>query len=229
VSEAIARAGTLRIARRTLAAGAANAGGPRPSMPLVAVLGSCRHAAVGACAMALALTRACGAASALAGAVGVLHRQPHLGGLPAARGSAARLRARGLPAVAVGRLVWVALEDACDDETGLAAAMAATLGRAAAAVRAPAALALPLARTEALDRVLAWHDAFVVVREPDMPDVLVESALASLARLGRPVATMPVLSRVDAALAAGGLRAPAEAIRAGELLGFRGDGGRPRG
>lgn len=112
------------------------------------------------------------------------------------------------------------------DEVGLAAALAAALGRATTTERTPAALALPLARTEALDRVLAWHDALLVVRDPGAPDGLLEQVLASLARLGRPVATMSVPSRIDATLAKIGVRPGAEAIQAIER--FR-DDGRPRG
>ena len=107
--------------------------------------------------------------------------------------------------------------------------MAATLGRAASAARVPAALALPLARTDALDRVLGWHDAFVVVRDPAAADVVFERALASLARLGRPLATMPPPPRPAATLATAGLSAPAGATAAIARLGLAGDDGRPGG
>jgi len=119
--------------------------------------------------------------------------------------------------VASGRLVWLADGRgalATDDGAGRAAAMSAELGRSAAFIGAPAAIALPLARTAALDRVLAWHDAFVVVREPDAPATVIERALASLAELGRPVAAMAPPSRLPGMLAIEGVVAPAEAIRA---------------
>jgi hypothetical protein len=239
MTAATTRPGSLRIARPAVAIAAGAVGPPSP-MPLVAVLGPRSHAVASACAVALALARARGAPAALAGAAGVARRQQLVGGMPAARRHAGRLRGRGLPAVASGRVVWVALEapgyavaaeargaDAgFRDEVGLAAAIAAGLGRATSAARVPAALALPLARTDALDRVLAWHDAFVVVRDPGAPEGLLRHALASLASLGRPVATMAVPPRVDATLAAAGMRAPAAAVQAVERLG---DVGRSRG
>lgn len=114
-------------------------------------------------------------------------------------------------------------EDAACDVGGVAAACAARLGRAAAAVAAPAALALSFPRTGALDRVLAWHDGVVVVREPEADDVLLEHVLASVAELGRPVAVMAPPARVAATLARAGLRAPDEAVRAVAALGL--DGG----
>jgi hypothetical protein len=198
-------------------------------MPLVAVLGARDHAAASTGAVALALTRALGTGTALAGVAGASRRQPPLGGLPAARRTAARLRERGLPATTAGRLVWLGIDVDEHDDVGLAAAMAATLGRAASAARVPAALALPLARTEALDRMLGWHDAFVVVREPAAADVVVERALVSLARLGRPVATMPPPSGLAATLAAAGLGVGAGgAAEAVARLGLGDDGSRPR-
>jgi hypothetical protein len=92
--------------------------------------------------------------------------------------------------------------------------MSAELGRSAAFAGAPAANALPFARVAALDRVLAWHDAIVVVREPDAAAVVIERALVSLARLGRPVAAMAPPPRLTGALATAGVVAPAEAVRA---------------
>jgi len=93
----------------------------------------------------------------------------------------------------------------------------------AGALGAPAAVAYPFARTDALDRVLAWHDAIVVVREPGAPAAVVDGALASIARLGRPTGVMELPSRTAAALAVGGLVAPAEAVAA--LSGLRPAGG----
>jgi len=137
--------------------------------------------------------------------------------MPSAHRTAAGLRERGLPAVAGGRLVRLADRRgplAEDDFAVRAAAMSAELGRSAAAVRAPAAVAFPFARTPALDRVLAWHDAIVVVREPDASATVIERALESLAQLGRPVAAMTPPARLPGALAASGLRAPSEALTA---------------
>jgi hypothetical protein len=98
-----------------------------------------------------------------------------------------------------------------DDAPGRCAALSAELGRSAAALGVPATVAFPFARTDALDRVLAWHDAIVVVREPDAPTAAIERALASLARLGRPVAATALPSRVSGALAVAGVAVPAEA------------------
>src|SRR5437764_568853 len=92
--------------------------------------------------------------------------------------------------------------------------MGAELGRSATFAGVPATLALPFARTDALDRVLAWHDAIVVVREPDAAPTVIERALASLAELGRPVAAIAPPRRLSGTLAAGGVVAPAEAVRA---------------
>ncbi len=151
-----------------------------------------------------------------------------LGALPAARRAAARIRERGLPAMASGRLVWLADGRGSvpvDDRAARAAATSAELARAAGAAGLPAAVALPFARTAPLDRVIAWHDAILVVRELDASDAVIERALASLAALGRPVAAMAPPSRFAAALAASGVRAPAEAVHVVAALGL-GEGGR---
>jgi len=237
VSDAMARVGPLRRVGRPRA----DVSGTRPATPLVAVLCAPSHARTSASGVALALAGAGLRGPALASAVGSVPRTAG-GGAPAARRMAGRLRACGLPATAAGRLVWLAggrieqrgaagdgigIEAGATgggraDEAGVAAAAAVALGRAVAVVAAPAALALPFARTAALDRVLAWHDAIVVVREPDATDALWKQAMTSLARLGRPIASMAPPPRIGAALAAGGMLAPAEAVRAVAQLGFGG-------
>jgi hypothetical protein len=181
--------------------------------PLVAILCTAPRGRIAASALALALARASRCSCALAGAVGE-DPSGSVGGTPSARRAARGVRDRGLPAAASGRLVW--LPDrrgalVADDVAGRAAVMSAELGRAAAFMGAPAAIALPFARTAALDRVLAWHDAIVVVREPDAPAAVIERALTSLAKLGRPVATMVPPLRLSGMLAARGAVAPAEA------------------
>lgn len=103
------------------------------------------------------------------------------------------------------------LDDDDDDVVARAAALSADVGRAAIAVGAPATVAFPLARTAALDRVLAWHDAIVVVREHDVAPGVVERALAGLAELGRPVAELVAPRRSSGVLAVMGLAAPPEA------------------
>lgn len=183
--------------------------------PLVAILCTAPRARTAASAVALALARATGRPCALAGAVGA-DAGLVLGGLPAAQRTSAALRRRALAASATGRLAWLAdrrgalLVDA-DDMPARCAALSAELGRSAGATGLPAAVAFPVARTAALDRVLAWHDAIVVVREPEAPATLVEHALTSLTALGRPVAAMGLPARLAASLAAAGLAVPAEA------------------
>lgn len=139
------------------------------------------------------------------------------------------MQRRGLPAQASGRVVWLADrrgQQQGDDVPSRCAALSAELGRSAGALGAPAAVAFPCARTEALDRVLAWHDAIVVVREPGALDAVIAQTIASLARLGRPVGVVSVPSRMPGALAAAGFAAPAEVAHAvRELLARRrGDG-----
>ncbi|MCW2954238.1 MAG: hypothetical protein JWQ48_3408, partial [Conexibacter sp.] len=145
---------------------------------------------------------------------------------PAARRAAARLRERGHEASARGRLVWVADRRAAhargsrdEDPAGSAGAACAELARAAASVGAPSVLALPLRRCAALDRVLAWHDGIVVVREPDATDGLTGLVTTSLAALGLPVALVDAPGRVAAAVAMLGLTAPPFAVAAVAELG----------
>ncbi|HEX4806990.1 MAG TPA: hypothetical protein VFU94_13920 [Conexibacter sp.] len=203
-------------------------------LPLVAVLCASERARPAASGVALALARALRRPAAVAGGVGV-EAAAALGATPAARRAAGRLRGRGLPACANGRLVCLAdgrdaLVDpvAAEATTGhgavRAAAASAELARAATAVALPGAVALPFTRTAALDRVLAWHDAIVAVPQPGASEAMVAESLASLAALGRPVAAMAPPSRVGAALACGGLRAPAEAIEAVAALGLDASG-----
>lgn len=230
------------LARRRPTASAAMAGGSPPA-PLVAVLCTAPRARVAVAAVALALARETGRPCALAGAVGA-DAGVALGGLPAARRAATALQRRGLPASASGRLTWltdrrgplvptdVAVHTGATsgvpplDVSARCAALSAELGRSAAALGLPAAVAVPFSRTEALDRVLAWHDAIVVVCEPDAPTAMVERALRSLEALGRPVAGMVPPARLPGALGVAGLAVPAEAATAvGELT--RGGFGRP--
>jgi hypothetical protein len=159
------------------------------------------------------VARALDAACAIAAVVG---EEPigSLAGVPSARRAAVALRERTSPATASARVVWLADRRGAlpaDDVAGRTAAMSAELGRAALATGSPAAVAIPFARTAALDRVLAWHDALVVVREPDAADGVVERALTSLAELGRPVVEMAPSRRSSELLALAGLAAPPEA------------------
>ncbi|MBB4664490.1 hypothetical protein [Conexibacter arvalis] len=102
-----------------------------------------------------------------------------------------------------------------DDPVGAVAAISLELAGAARALSVPAALAIPLARSSALDRVLGWHDAIVVVEDgrsttPELSELVRES----LAALDRPVAPMAPPSRAQARAAAAGIRAPSAAARA---------------
>lgn len=236
---------TQVFGRRRVPVRPGEADGARAATPLVAVL--CASSRARACgpAVALALAGTTGAGTALAGVVGDPRTATPGTGTPAARRVAARVRERGVPAAPVGRLVWIPdRRDGTDprrvpgaagaidarDRAGEAAAACAELARAVAAAHVPAAIALPLTRTDVLDRVLAWHDAIVVVPEPGAPAALVDRVLAGLVALGRPVVAMAPPSRVGAALAAAGLRAPAEAVQAVAQLGLvRGGEGSGRG
>ncbi len=196
-------------------------------VPLVAVLCAPERGRAAASGVALALARASGGLCALAGAVGGGTGSQALGGSPSARRAAAALRERGLHGAASGRLVWLSDGRAAappGDVAGWAAALSAELGRASSAVGAPGAVALPFARSAALDRVLGWYDGFVVVPEPGSSAAVRERVLASLAELRRPVAVMAPPGRIPAALAARGLRVPAEAVDAVAQLGLGGGG-----
>jgi len=181
--------------------------------PLVAILCAAPRARVAAAGLALALARVTRRPCGLAGAVGE-DAGAAPGGLPTARRGSVALQRRGLPASASGRLVWLADrrgELQADDVPARCAALSAELGRSAAALGVPAAVAFPCTRTDALDRVLAWHDAIVVVREPDAPPAMIEHALASLARLGRPAGVLTPPARLPGGLAIAGVVVPAEA------------------
>jgi hypothetical protein len=210
---------------------------PSGSAPAVAVLCETGNGCAAASAVALALAAATGRPCGLAAAVGTAAPGAGAGGgLPSAAGAARLLRDRGQPATACGRLVWLLGRDSVrgpaeDDGTlpalarrrdldrahagidavGVVAGASAALGRAATAVAAPAALAIPLGRSDALDRVLRWFDGFVVVRAPVREDVVLAQIVTSLRALERPVAVMPPLGHADAFAARLGLRAPAVA------------------
>jgi hypothetical protein len=101
-----------------------------------------------------------------------------------------------------------------------AAALSAELAEAAAAVAAPCALAIPFARSDALDRVLGEYDAVVVVRALDASVALLQAVLASVGALERPVVSVPVPGRLAAAVAATGMHVPAFATAAVAQLGI---------
>lgn len=184
---------------------------PSGGSPTVVVLCSATRARAAAAGLALALAGGAGSVCAVAAGLGIASPPPAAVALLSARRAAARLHAERMAVCASGRLVWLADGrggDAAQEGPALAAAASAELGRAAAIAGAPGALALPLVRTAALDRVLAWHAGIVVVPEPDRDEALLARALASLAELGRPVVAMEPPTRRAGALAVAGLRAP---------------------
>ena len=98
-------------------------------------------------------------------------------GTPAASRLAARLQARGLAAVARGRLAWLALGS---DQLALAA-------RAVAAVDVPAVIAVVGPRTAASDELLADQDLVVLVVGSDAEAGLETLALSGLQDCPAPV------------------------------------------
>jgi hypothetical protein len=98
-------------------------------------------------------------------------------GTPAASRLVGRLRARGLEAVARGRLAWLALGA---HELSLAV-------RAAAAVDVPAVIAVTGPRSAATDDLLPEQDLVVLVVGPDAEPGLEALALAGLQGCAAPV------------------------------------------
>jgi hypothetical protein len=97
---------------------------------------------------------------------------------PATRAAArlaARLAARDLPAVARGRLAWLAVP-------GQAAAAAAAVRRASGLVEGPLVTALAGARPDVLEDLVAEHDLAIVAADPAGP--LARAALAGLTARG---------------------------------------------
>jgi hypothetical protein len=122
-------------------------------------------------------------------------------GTPAAARLVAGLQARGLEAVARGRLAWVAVAD-----VGLAR-------RALNSVAVPAVLAVTGPRCAASDELLAEQDHIILVASPEDDSRLTELARAGLAEYGIPVTVRGPLTAPGAhttALAGWGrLRLPA--------------------
>src|SRR5688500_1196784 len=149
-------------------------------MPLrAAVLGSAAEAVPVGALLANALRAAAGASVAAVAVWAPGSRHPLRRGpatLAAAR-LAARLSARGLPAVRRGRLAWMVLDD-----HPVAAAVAAR--RAGAALEVPLVVVLAGPRCEVVEGLLAEQDLVVVAAaEPD-------GALARIAVAGCPTAAL---------------------------------------
>ena len=113
---------------------------------------------------------------------------------------AARLSARDLPAVARGRLAWLALPDDPDEA-------AAAVRHASAIVDGPLVTALAGARPPALEDLVAEHDLAVVAADPDT--ALARAAHAGLAARGVEALACPPLRRgLSRRAARAGLTAP---------------------
>jgi hypothetical protein len=113
---------------------------------------------------------------------------------------AAQLVARDLPAVARGRLAWLALP-------GEPEAAAAAVRKASTLVDGPLVTGLAGARPPELEALVAEHDLAVVAADPDTP--LARAALAGLAARGiDAVACPPPRRGLPRRLALAGLAAP---------------------
>ena len=124
-------------------------------------------------------------------------------GTPAASRLVSGLQARGLDAVARGRLAWLALGR---DEPAMAR-------RALAAVDVPAVVALTGPRSAATEALLAEQDHVVLVVPADADPRLVELARDGLAECGLPLTVRGPLTAPGARVAAltgwGRLKVPA--------------------
>ena len=170
-----------------------------PAAARAVVLGAPLDAAPLAAALALALRTADRAPAALVASWGAGHAVARGAATPAAARLAAALARRELPAVAHGRLAWLALP-----AEPLEAA--AAVRRAAALVDGPLVTALAGARPHELDDLVAEHDLAIVAADPETP--LARAALASLSARGIDARACPPPRRVARALALAGLAAP---------------------
>jgi len=172
------------------------AAAPVPPAARVVVLGASADAVAVAAGVALALR-------APSGLVAAWHseRAPVRGvATRAAARLAARLTARDLPAVARGRLAWLALPGAPEEA-------AAAVRRASAAVDGPLVTALAGARPPALEQLVGEHDMAIVAADPD--SALARAALAGLAARGlEAIACAPPRPGLARRAALAGLSAP---------------------
>ena len=167
---------------------------PAPVPPSFAVLGERREAV----AVASGLVLASGAGGGLVCVWPAEDVRPRLPATARARRVAARLEARGVRALAAGRLVGVPLP-------GPAAEAVAVSQRAAAAVDTATAVVLAGPRDDDLDALLALQDAVVLVTARAADSPLVRLAVAGLAETPAPVVTVPAPSGPVRALAGAGL------------------------
>ena len=155
------RAPRGRVAATRLPLRAAVLGSAGGAVPVGALLANALRSAVGAHAAALAVW---------APGVSAARGEPST---PAASRLAARMAARGLPAVARGRLAWMAL-----DEHPVAAVVATR--RAAGALELPFVVVLAGPRCDAVEGVLAEQD-LVVIAAADPEGPLARLAVAGCA------------------------------------------------
>ncbi len=194
MSDRLARAAAFFVAPAEAPARLAAA--PMPPAARAVVLGAPSDVAPLAAAVALALR-------APSGLVAVWHAEgataPGLSTRSAAR-LAARLSARDLPAVARGRVAWLALPDDPDE-------VATAVRRASAVVEGPLVTALGGARPPALEELVGEHDLAVVAADPET--ALARAALAGLAARGVEAVACPPLRRgLSRRTALAGLAAP---------------------
>jgi len=175
-------------------------------LPRMTLVSSAAEARVLAPALVLALARSCGARAGLAAVWGAAAPGGGLA-LPAARRLAKRLTARGLEAVALGGVAWVALPS----DPAEARALAAHAAAGAEAADAPSLIVLAGPRSQVLDPVVSESDLVVVAAPADAPPSLVALAEQSLAAGGaRTASCTPPHRPLARALAAAGLAVPAE-------------------
>jgi hypothetical protein len=172
------------------------AAAPVPPAARVVVLAAPADAAAVAAGVALALR----APSGLVALWRAEHEPARGAATRAAATLAARLATRDLPAVARGRLAWLALP-------GEAGAAAVAVRRASAVVDGPLVTALAGARPPALDELVAEHDVVVVAADP--ATALARAALAALAVRGlEAIACAPPRRGLARWMALAGIAAP---------------------
>ncbi len=159
------------------------------ALPSLAVVGTAPEARAVSAALAVVVARRAGASHALVAGWGAgAPRGARMPPVPGAGRAAATLRARGHHATASGRLVRLRLAADAVQATG-------ELGRAWAAVQAPAVVAVTATRDAAIDRLLASQDGVIHVHGADEDPALTLLAVSGLGALGVPVASLPALPR----------------------------------
>ena len=170
---------------------------PRPVPPSFAVLGERREAV----AVASGLVLASGVGPGLVCVWPPGDVRPRPPATARARRLAARLEARGVTALAGGRLVGVPLP-------GPAAEAVAVSQRAVAAAGVATAVVLAGPRDDDLDALLVLQDAVVLVLREPVESPLVRLAISGLANAAGPVVTVAAPSGPGRGLATAGLVAP---------------------